>query len=155
MEKEEPFWKHAFKKIEELLKNPIKLKNEDLLIDLQDFETPAVKKNYKIKEKFKTKSSELNKKYTNYKPEIVLVLQQSRRLMKRKRFVNRTPSPYLKSMKKSFFRDDRGVDDIKKNFEDFPGRSGILHLPKIVKSGRIEKVSVNLRNCEGRNKIFN
>jgi hypothetical protein len=155
MEKDEPFWKNAFRKIEELLKNPIKLKNEDLLIDLQDSELPVVKKNQEIKEKFKAKSSELNKKYTNYKPEIVLILQESKRLMKRKRFINRTPSPYLKSIKKSFFQDDRGFDSFQKNFKDNEGVSGNLHLPKIVKSGRLEKMSIKMRNDQVRSKIFN
>lgn len=153
MDNEEPFWKNALRKIEDLLNNPIKLKNEDLLVELtEDLSPVSIKKS--MKPRFIAKPSDFNKKYTNYKPDIVEVLEGSKRLMKTRRYVNRTPSPYFRVKQTSFFKDRGASGTLHGKFGGSFSKVGFFQLPKISKSGRVDKSSVKMRNEEKNGKIF-
>ena len=73
MDIKDSFWKEASKKVESLLQNPVKVNNEDLLInELKDLTSNS--QQVISKTKYKTKASSFNNRYTNYKPVVMTVL---------------------------------------------------------------------------------
>lgn len=144
MELNESFWKEAALKIENLFINPIKFNNEDLLQEVNQ----EVNKDLKTlsptntqQPKFNSKYSELSNKYTNYKPEIILILKASQKLSRNKRLINRTPSPIfsLKSKSPVIFQ------DFEQSLEIFGQRAGFYKLPRILNPVKLKNFIIKVR----------
>ena len=140
MELNDSFWKHAALKIENLLINPLKLNNEDLLQEVnedQNIPSPTDTQH----PKYNSKHSELSNKYTNYKPQIISILKASQKLSRNKRSINRTPSPifFLKS------KSPENFPDFEQSLEIFGQRAGFYKLPKILNPVKLKNFILKVR----------
>jgi hypothetical protein len=134
------FWKEASRQIEDLLINPIKLKNEDLLIEgLQDYGPSnliSISRSRLI-----TKTSSFNSRYKNYKPLFMTVLKNSDRfsVLSRKHFET-TPSPI--NLYKRHLVSDYQRAKYSSNCLEVNGRkAAVSFLPRIIPPGKIKVAS--------------
>lgn len=140
MELNESFWKEAANKIDNLFLNPIKLNNEDLLQEVQEVSQATSSSNIQ-QPKFHSKYSELNNRYTNYKPEIISILKASQRLSRNKRQKNRTPSPIFSLKSKNA----ENFSDFEQSLEIFGQRAGFYKLPKIQNPAKLKNFIIKVR----------
>lgn len=133
------FWKEASLKIDGLLKNPVKLKNEDLLIEqLEDISSISFTK--QISCNYKSKFSSFNNKYTNYKPLFMTVLKNSQNILVHNRMrIGRSPSPMPKI--KPFYEKRIKLPNI---LEIYGKRAGFSFLPGSTSPSKIKKFILEL-----------
>lgn len=145
MEKQESFWKEASRKIELLLKNPIRINNEDLLIE--DLEEPSLSTTVTTsKPKYMSKHSAFNSRYINYQPAVMSILKNSQKLSAANRFrTERTPSPFTKRYNKLTPLDENLLDKTSNYLEIYGQRAGFSFLPKLGNPTKVKSFILKVR----------
>lgn len=136
---EDNFWKEASMKIDSLLNNPVKLKNEDLLIEqLEDISNISFTK--QVSCNYKSKFSSFNNKYTNYKPLFMTVLKNSQNILVHNRMrIGRSPSPMPKF--KPLYQKRIKLPNI---LEIYGKRAGFSFMPVSTSPYKIKKFIIGL-----------
>lgn len=145
MDIKDSFWKEASKKVESLLQNPVKVNNEDLLINgLKDLTSNS--QQVISKTKYKTKASSFNNRYTNYKPVVMTVLKNSQKFsIYHKMRTEITPSPLFQAKNNQNYHPDENFD-INFNFlEIFGQRAGFSYLPKLSNPLKIKNFLIRVK----------
>ena len=143
MENQDSFWRDASRKIDYLLKNPIKLNNSDLLQDnLEDAKVSLHQDNEKPH--YKSKISAFNIKYTNYKPLFVSILKKSQRYITSKTRTERSPSPAL-HQPNAYNLDGSFLTQNSNNLEIYGQRAGFTFLPKLSCPSKIKTFLVKVK----------
>ena len=138
------FWREASMRIENLLHNPIKLQNEDLLIEYPE-DPPVASKMMKSIEKYKSKFSSFNSKYTNYKPQVMNILKNSEKISVYHRMRSqKTPSPRLIFKNKLPYQDDLLKISNSHFLEIYGQRSTHPCLPKLANPENILKFLIRI-----------
>jgi hypothetical protein len=150
MDRKEGFWKEASKKIDFLLSNPIRFHNEDLL--QQHIEEPRVFTSKEaLHSPYKAKFSSFNSRYTNYKPAVMKILNNSRKFIVSRSRYGRSPSPFVRRININDFS-DYSISPEGSSLEVYGQRAGFSFLPKLSSPSKIKVFLVNVR--EKYSKLF-